>query len=127
MLRQTPIQRKMQINRVRAFLDKRPAKPRASIKRKARPVKTQEERDHHEAVAKMPCIACGGQPVEVHHVRHNGRHSITRNHKYVVPLCPEDHRTGANAVHAISSPVFDALHEFIQFEIAKRLWENRNA
>ncbi|HEX8418547.1 MAG TPA: hypothetical protein VF638_00885 [Sphingomonas sp.] len=127
MLRRSPITRKTPMSRVKAFLERRPAKPRAKPMRKAKPVKSQEERHHHEAVAKMPCIACGGWPVEVHHVRHNGRHGITRDHTCVVPVCAEDHRAGRNAVHTIGSPQFDALHGLVQFEIGVKLWEQHCA
>ena len=92
----------------------------------AKPAKSKEERLHHARVALLPCMACGAWPVEVHHVRHDGRKGISRDHKLVVPLCPHDHRTGPQAVHTIGSPQFDALHGFSQFDRARQLWEEYN-
>jgi hypothetical protein len=82
---------------------------------------------HHAYVATLPCIGCGNRPVEVHHVRHDGRQSISRNHKLVVSLCAEHHRTGPQAVHVIGHPAFNALFGVDQYAIAQKLWEKRNA
>lgn len=95
---------------------------RIPMKRKAK-AKPQAERDHHRKVAVMPCLACGSWPVEVHHVRHDGRTSISRNHKLVVPLCSVHHRTGPDAVHVIGHPAFNERFGINQYKRAKRLWE----
>lgn len=58
---------------------------------------TAAEKRHLDAVASLPCLVCGRQPVEIHHVR---RYGETRKHKKVVPLCPEHHR-GTEGLHAL--------------------------
>lgn len=98
---------------------------RTPMKRKA-PVKANAERAFHGHIATLPCLICWGTPIEVHHVRHNGRHGITRNHKLVIPLCPDHHRTGPRAVHVIGSPQFDAMHRLSQYDEAVKLWEEYN-
>jgi hypothetical protein len=104
---------------------KTPLKRLGPIKarRKAKPA---AERSHHAYVVTLPCIACGAWPVEVHHVRHDGRTSISRNHKLVVPVCSVCHRTGSNAVHTIGHPAFNALFGVDQYAVARQLWEKRS-
>jgi hypothetical protein len=114
-VKRSPLTRKTPLRKVR------PTQRRKGPTRK--PVKTAAEREHHRRVALMPCLACGVWPVEVHHVRHDGRTSITRNHKLVIPLCSVCHRTGPNAVHTIGHPAFNELHGINQIERARRLWE----
>jgi cytochrome c553 len=109
-MKRTPLTRKTPMRRTGPIKAKRKAKPAA-------------ERNHHAIVATLPCIGCGAWPVEVHHVRHDGRTSITRNHRLVVPACSVCHRTGPNAIHTIGHPAFNALHGVDQYEIARQLWE----
>lgn len=92
------------------------------MKRKARP-KSAAEKRFHGRVKGMMCMACGQWPVEVHHVRHDGKTSISRNHRLVIPLCSVCHRTGPEAVHAIGHPAFNELWGINMFERARRLWE----
>lgn len=112
----TPLKRKTPLRKVRLTPRRKDAAPR-------KPIKTAAEVRHHGRVASLPCEACGSWPVEVHHVRHDGRKGITRNHRLVIALCPICHRTGQNAVHTIGSPQFDALYGFSQFRRAQELWE----
>ncbi len=98
----------------------------APMKRKSRSKPIAEKR-HHTLLASMECMACGAWPVEVHHVRHDGKASISRNHRLAVPLCPACHRTGPNAVHVIGHPAFNEYWGINMFERAKRLWETSNA
>lgn len=54
------------------------------------------EMDHHDAVAALGCVICGG-PAEIHHLKHDpatGQHIARRNHRLVIPLCPNHHRLG---------------------------------
>jgi len=98
---------------------------RTPIKYKRKP-KSAEARRHHQHVGSLPCCACGSSPVECHHVRHDGRKSISKDDKLVVPLCPQCHRTGPQAVHAIGHPAFNELHDINLYERAVRLWETRD-
>ena len=66
--------------------------------------KTKAEREHLSKVAAVGCIACrkigfNDTPAEIHHIRH-GMGMGQRNNNYnVIPLCPEHHRHGPNAIH----------------------------
>ncbi len=97
----------------------------APMKRKAK-AKPAAERRHHQRVAQLSCMACDCSPVEVHHVRHDGRAGISRNHRLVIPLCSACHRTGENAVHRIGHPAFNELFGINMMERARRLWEETN-
>jgi hypothetical protein len=62
--------------------------------------RTKAEKAHHEAVAALGCVVCGG-PAEVHHLKHDpitGQHMTRRVHRYVIPLCPMHHRQGGCGV-----------------------------
>ena len=56
---------------------------------------TQAERRHLDAVASLGCIVCRHMglysPALIHHVRTVNGKRITRNHAYVLPLCPRHH------------------------------------
>lgn len=47
-------------------------------------------------VASLGCIICQ-RPAEIHHVR-SGNGMGQRDHKRVIPLCHEHHRTGGHGV-----------------------------
>lgn len=61
--------------------------------------------EHMAAVKALPCLVCGSQPVEVHHL------PDPRSDFRVVPLCPFHHRReyGAQAYH-YSRRNFNAIH-----------------
>ena len=45
------------------------------------------------------CLICG-RPAEIHHVFFgSANRAISERYGYIVPLCPEHHRTGEFAVH----------------------------
>ena len=58
--------------------------------------KTQSEKDYHDYLASLPCIACGDYPVHVHHVRLMGQRS--NNHWFCLSLCPSCHQ-GKDGIH----------------------------
>ena len=64
--------------------------------------KTKLEKDYHDFIAQMPCIACGDWPVHVHHIRNfNGTNAgmgKRNSHYLVLPLCPDCHQ-GENSIH----------------------------
>ena len=95
---------------------------RSPMKRTRRKVKSAVHRAFHNRVASMVCLACGGYPVELHHVHSDGFKRIARDPKRVVPLCPSCHRTGRTAVHVIGHAVFNTLHGFDLLAEADRLW-----
>jgi hypothetical protein len=65
---------------------------------------TKAERAHMEAVQALGCIVCrttheGYVPAEIHHVLKNGRRM---GHMFVLPLCWQHHRLGANTPSVVS-------------------------
>jgi len=56
--------------------------------RKQKSGKTQAEKDHHNRVASLGCIICGGHAC-IHHVRGN---ASKRSHMMVLPLCHYHHQ-----------------------------------
>jgi len=73
---------------------------------RARPMNAAEKR-HADRLAKMPCLVCGMRPVELHHVKDGP--GGKRDHTQIAPLCPSHHRTGPQAVHAMSREDFNKL------------------
>jgi hypothetical protein len=55
------------------------------------------DRDHIKFVAEQPCLICGRQPVDAHHIRFAQRRALGRkvSDEFTVPLCRGHHR----AVH----------------------------
>jgi hypothetical protein len=61
---------------------------------------TLAEKRHMGRVAQLPCVCCGAEPVEVHHIRAGDAAGAGQRAKHwlAVPLCPDCHR-GPNGVH----------------------------
>ena len=74
-------------------------KDKSYSRKKRKPSKTKEEIAYLNAVAQLPCIACGARPVEVHHCRIHTGLGIRPSHFDTISLCPEHHRLGKDAVH----------------------------
>ena len=96
---------------------------------KQRPRKTVEECRHFASVARMPCLACGARPVQVHHVTagvNGGR--ISRSHRRVVPLCFAHHKVegGPESVEALAHSGFYRVHGIDLLAQADRLWSEAN-
>jgi hypothetical protein len=78
------------------------------MKRRPAARKSAADKRYHDHIAKMPCVICSKRgPSTVHHVRHTIIRSGTfaRDHKRVVPLCPECH------LHDFSKESVERLHE----------------
>ena len=65
---------------------------------------TEDEKKHLSDVAQLGCIACqkvgyGWTPAEVHHIRAGVGMSQRASHYETIPLCPEHHRYGPDAIH----------------------------
>ena len=52
------------------------------------------DRDHVKAVAKRPCLICGRQPADAHHLRFAQHRALGRkvSDEFTVPLCRGHHR-----------------------------------
>ena len=52
------------------------------------------DRDHVKSVAKQPCLICGRQPADAHHVRFAQNRAVGRkvSDEFTVPLCRGHHR-----------------------------------
>ena len=53
-------------------------------------------------VAELPCVVCGTDGVQVHHIREAQGMAQRASNYLVVPLCPDCH-TGPNGVHGDKS------------------------
>lgn len=90
---------------------------------------TAAERKHMSAVAEMPCLVCGIEPVTLHHVtstRWGGR--FTRSHKLVVPLCPRHHliQHGPHeSVERLGHGGFYRVHGIDLLVVADKLWRTK--
>lgn len=60
---------------------------------------------HMGRVAALPCVLCGAQPVEVHHIREGQGAAQRAQDVLTVPLCPEHHR-GASGIHGLGRKGF---------------------
>ncbi|MCW7556510.1 Ref family protein [Endozoicomonas gorgoniicola] len=77
----------------------------------SRKQKTRAEKKHLSDVAALGCIACrrmgyGETPAEVHHITSGYGMGEMRDDLKVIPLCPEHHRTGKDAIH-VSPALFE--------------------
>ena len=66
--------------------------------------KTRKEKHHLAKVAALGCIACRklgyeDTPAEIHHIRDKVGLGTRSTHFETIPLCPEHHRHGSNAIH----------------------------
>lgn len=108
-----------------------PLKPKREMPRRGKRIlrrtknKSAAERAHHGAVAAMACVACGARPVEVHHVVSDGFQRLSKCHRRVLPVCPEHHRTGKQAIHRLGHGPWNALFEIDQVAAADSLWAAR--
>lgn len=59
---------------------------------------TRPEIRHMGRVAELPCVLCGQQGVQVHHIREGQGMAQRASNWLVVPLCPSCH-TGPLGVH----------------------------
>ena len=59
---------------------------------------TRPEIRHMGRVADLPCVLCGQQGVQVHHIREGQGMAQRASNWLVVPLCPSCH-TGPLGVH----------------------------
>lgn len=83
---------------------------------------TAAERRHLNRIREMPCLTCGCYPPSsAHHVVSDGYQRLSKNHMRVVPLCPDCHQYGPNAVHAIGAHAFNELHGIDLLAEAERL------
>ena len=59
---------------------------------------TKNESRYLSRVAELPCVLCGDQPVEIHHLRSGQGMAQRAAHWLCMPLCPTCHR-GTHGVH----------------------------
>jgi len=50
------------------------------------------DRDRMAKLKEMPCICCGRQPVEIHHIVDKGYRAHSGGHQATIPLCEWHHR-----------------------------------
>lgn len=91
-------------------------------------VRSPLEKLHLQRVAAMRCLACGRQPVTVHHVTgyadRAGR--VPRSEQRIVPLCAEHHLIQwgpRGSVEALGHQGFHREYGIDLLGEAERLWE----
>ena len=67
-------------------------------------------------VAQMPCVLCGAQPVEVHHIREGQGASQRAQDTLTVPLCSEHHR-GASGIHGLGRRGFYTRYKLDELDL----------
>ncbi len=60
---------------------------------------TKKEREYMGRVAELPCVACGAEGVQVHHIREDQGTGGRSGHYLTIPLCPDCH-LGPLSIHA---------------------------
>lgn len=89
-----------------------------------------KDQRHLSAVARLPCLICGATPVEVAHVRYADAardKPITGmqtkpDDKWTVPLCPDHHRLGPCAQHAMGERAFWESHDIDPLAVCEALY-----
>ena len=81
------------------------------------------EKRHHDRVAQMGCLVCGGEAT-LHHVTgyadRMGR--LPRSHMLVVPLCPVHHQKGHDPLNRLPQSVEALGHRGFYDEHGIDLW-----
>ena len=92
---------------------------------------TAAEKRHMARVKRLPCLVCGGFPVDAHHVigyaDRMGR--ATKRHDRVAPLCKTHHDVQhgpRESVHALGHRGFYLEYKIDLMAVAERLWEESN-
>ena len=92
------------------------------------------DRDHVRFVAKQPCLICGRQPSDAHHVRFAQRPALGRkvSDEFTVPLCRghhrEVHRCGDEPVWWLKvriNPMVKARELWLQTHPLPMNWDER--
>jgi hypothetical protein len=65
---------------------------------------------HMGRVAALPCVLCGAEPVEVHHIREGQGAAQRADDMLTVALCPSCHR-GPNGLHGLGKRGFAAQYK----------------
>lgn len=71
---------------------------------------------HMARVAQLPCILCGAQSVEVHHIREGQGAAQRAQDTLTIPLCPEHHR-GANGLHGLGRKGFYTRYKLDELDL----------
>jgi hypothetical protein len=103
--------------------------PSGEIDKSELPISAQRRRrdkEHLRFVGKQPCLVCGRQPCDAHHVQFAQKRALGRkvSDEFAVPLCRTHHRQlhGARCEQAWWLEV-----GMNPLAVAQRLWDQRNA
>ena len=77
---------------------------------------TAAEQRHLDRVAQLPCVLCGAQPVEIHHIREGQGAAQRASHFLVAALCPDCHR-GPNGFHGLGRKGFATRYKLDELDL----------
>ena len=87
---------------------------------------TKAERDHISRVVAMGCAVCKyglnieDTPAEAHHIR-AGTGKMRASHYEVIPLCPQHHRLGLNAIHVMGVRAWERYWQFTEADLLEKI------
>lgn len=95
------------------------------IKPRAKSSPDATERQHHVRLRAQPCAVPGCNRESIlHHVMHMAGKTRRRDHRFVVPLCPDHHNMGDASVHLLGSEAaFLRVHGVDLVALAMMEWE----
>ena len=68
----------------------------------------------------LPCAVCGRTGSEAAHTGPRGLGQKSPDES-CIPLCPEHHRTGGDAIHVLGPRTFESAHGFVVAELVEQL------
>ena len=73
-------------------------------------------KSYKDRVAGLPCMLCGAEPVQLHHLREGQGMSQRSADVLIIPLCPECHQ-GQNGYHGLGKRAFEARYNTTELDL----------
>ena len=86
---------------------------------------TKAEKNHLGRVAALGCALCrrngwGETPAEIHHPRTGTGAGRKASHYDAIPLCPEHHRLGNDALHVMGRKAWERTHDVLEGDLLQQ-------
>jgi RecA-dependent nuclease len=83
---------------------------------------TKEEHAYLARLIELGCVLCAfkgtpGTPAEVHHPRTGTGGGRRASHFEGIPICPQHHRLGNDALHVMGRKAFERHHGITELEL----------